>query len=133
MTTHDVTGPSLTRAEQRAFVLALLDVPAEQWWWKVIISTAFPAPVRALISVANECDMAADERRRFGVDANSAEDMRRACIEAAADLLRPRYTLWDTRAALYAYVSEVRSGNPSAVKMNSARERIVRMVLGEEE
>ena len=95
-----MTGPVLSRAEQRAFVLALLDVPVEFWWWHVS-HRMLPMPVHALLSCACRHD----------------EDVRRECLLAAADLLRPRYS-WDE-------ADEAARGNVPHVQ-------VVRMITGEE-
>jgi len=79
-----MTGPVLTRAEQRAFVLALLDVPVELWWWDV--ARMFSSPVWALMFYAAGTDDSAEAQRE--------------CIHAAADLLRPRWTRDEADEAL---------------------------------
>lgn len=107
-----MTGPLLTRAEQRAFVLALMDVPVGLWWWSVI--NRMPAPVRRLLR-AHE-DGGTDEPRE--------------CLAAAADLLRPRYSRDDVEAALVQLaVMNARNDWGAAAK---TEQDIIRMITGEE-
>jgi hypothetical protein len=104
-----MTGPVITRAEMRAFVLALMDVETKDWWLAVILD--LPTPVRMLIN----CAMRYDD----GPHGEMVE-----CLSAAADLLRPRWTREEAEQAWEVAhdQSEWRSGD----------ERVIRMITGEE-
>jgi hypothetical protein len=112
-----MTGPVLSRAEQRAFVLALLDVPVEYWWMQVV--SEMPAPVRVLVSMA--LVDRSQLRRRF----DNSE-----LLLAAADLLRPRWTREDAESAALNLPMLLALG--SQAEQKRAYERVVRMITGDE-
>jgi hypothetical protein len=103
-----MTGPVLTRAEMRAFVLALLDVPPHLWWWDVI--SEMPPGVSTLLYYHG--------------------DKPRPHILAAADLLRPRWTREDAESAALNLPMLLALG--SHAEQRRAYERVVRMITGEE-
>ncbi len=115
-----ITGPLLSRAEQRAFVLALAEVPMECWWWEVIWK-CLPCPVAELV----------DSARRASIE-------RREILLAAADLLRPRYTREEAAKAqqdahhMYARAADAWSTTEDDEEASAADERVIRMITGEE-
>ncbi len=122
-----MTGPVMTRAEQRAFVIALMDVPSAQWWWRVIRCAGLPLPVEHMLDAASEHD--------------DGGKYQRECILAAADLLRPRWTRGEAEEA----VADVRlasceagaaltrkASNQHMRRAHKYASRVIRMITGEE-
>ena len=109
-----MTGQTLTRAEQRAFVLALLDVEPRDWWWDVV--HALPSPIRTLIAGSS--------------DYYDSVPYDRECLLAAADLLRPRWTREEAESAALNLPMLLALGSPA--EQMRAYERVIRMITGEE-
>jgi hypothetical protein len=115
-----MTGPPLTRAEHRAFVLALMDVEPQDWWWDVAYQLSL-AP-RSLVFLAGR----------------ARGDDRRECLLAAADLLRPRWTREEAEHALVQLavmnaraISNMASREAGRDAVH-AEERVIRMAMGDE-
>ncbi len=110
-----MTGPLLTRAEQRAFVIALMDVPdANDWWWEVALGLSHSPWTLVL------------EASQWGGEA------RRELLLAAADLLRPRWPREEAVKAMADIVVVATVFGVDSPKYDSAVERGVRMITGEE-
>jgi len=123
-----MTGPVLSRAEQRAFVLALADVP-EHLWWTHVVKRHMPTPVFGLVMHA------------AGREASGHHEEARECLIAAADLLRPRWTREEAEEALEDVHSAFMGQHPVtgwpdrhlAREQSAMRhEHVVRMITGEE-